>query len=81
MTTSWLPSRCALVESSLAFAAGFLAFLAAVWPDWLESFGIRWDGGSGGLEWALPVVLALVAVFFAARARRHWRIELASSPS
>ena len=81
MKTSWLPSRCALVESSVALAAGFLAIFAAVWPDWLESFGIRWDDGSGALEWALPVLMALTAVFFAARARHRWRIDLASSPS
>lgn len=77
MKTSWLPSRCLLRESILALVAGFLALLAVVRPDWLESFGLQLDHGNGALEWAVPVVMALIAVVFAVRAGRRWRIDFA----
>lgn len=77
MKTSWLPSWCSLVESMVALAAGFFALLAIVWPDWLETFGVHWDYGDGALEWALPITMALIAVVFAVRAGRRWRIDFA----
>lgn len=77
MKTSWLPSWCVLGEAILALAAGFFSLLAMLWPDWLESFGVQLDYGSGGLEWAVPIVLALIAVAFGLRAGRRWRIEFA----
>lgn len=77
MKTSWLPSRCALLETVLAFVAGFSALLAVVWPDWLESFGVHWDYGDGALEWAIPAAMALIAVVFGVRAGRRWRFDVA----
>jgi hypothetical protein len=77
MTRSAPRSRRVLVESILAIAAAGFALLAAVWPDWLEAFGIDPDHGNGTVEWAIPVVLAVVAVVLGLLARRHWRIDRA----
>lgn len=77
MKTSWLPSRRSLLESTLALVAALFAFLAVVWPDWLESFGVHWDYGDGALEWAVPAFMALTAVVLSIRAGRHWRIDFA----
>jgi hypothetical protein len=43
------------------FAAGFFAVLAAIWPTWIEAFGVDPDRGDGSLEWAIGIVLAAVA--------------------
>ena len=77
MKTSRLPSRYSFLESILALMAAFSALLAFIRPDWLELFGVDLDAGNGTLEWAVPVVLALIAVFFAVRAGLHWRADLA----
>jgi len=77
MKTAWLSSRHSLLESILALVAGFLALLAAIWPQWLESFGVRLDNGSGALEWIIPMALALIAIVFGVRAARRWHIAFA----
>jgi hypothetical protein len=61
-------------ESVLAFIAGVLALLTAVWPDWIERVtGLNPDAHSGGVEWSVAAGCALAAVLFAAFARREWR--------
>lgn len=69
------PSRRSLLETTLALAAGFFAVLAAIWPNWIEAFGIDPDRGEGSLEWAIPIVLATAALVLGFAARRHWRID------
>jgi hypothetical protein len=73
-------SRRVVVESVLAGAAAFFALLATVWPDWIESFGVDPDHGNGDAEWAIPLVLAVVAIVLGLIARRHWRIDRARAP-
>jgi hypothetical protein len=79
MKRSRPPSRRSLVEATFALAAGLFAVLAAVWPAWIEAFGVDPDQGSGSLEWAIPIVLAAVALVLGLVARRHWRIDAANA--
>ena len=69
------PSRRSLLETVLALAAGLFAVLAAIWPNWIEAFGVDPDGGDGSLEWAIPIVLAAAALVLGIVALRHWRID------
>jgi hypothetical protein len=71
----WPPSRRSLLETTFALAAGFFAVLAAIWPTWIEALGFDPDRGDGSLEWAIPIVLAALALVFGFVARRHWRID------
>src|SRR5262245_42807953 len=71
------PSRRSLVETALAVAAGVFAVLAALWPAWIEAFGIDPDHGNNSLEWAIPIALAAAAVVLGLVARRHWRVDAA----
>ncbi len=57
-------------EVILAAACAVLAVATAIHPDWIESLtGLDPDAGSGSAEWAVTLVLALVAVALAAGAR------------
>ena len=48
--------------------------MRVVWKDWIEIvFGVDPDQGSGALEWAVVVVLAIGAVTGAALARSEWK--------
>jgi hypothetical protein len=73
------PSRRSLMETTLALAAGLFAVLAAIWPDWIEAFGIDPDHGDGSLEWTIPIVLAAAALVLGFVARRHWRLDSATA--
>ena len=75
MSTSIPRSRRVRFELALSVASLALAVLALAWPDWLEAFGIDPDHGNGAVEWAIPVVLALVAAASGFLAHRHWRID------
>jgi hypothetical protein len=77
MKSSWLTSRYPLLESVLALAMVSFALLAMVWPNWLESFGVRLDYGNGALEWAVPIAMALIALVFSVRVGRRWRVDFA----
>ena len=72
-------SRRVMIESVLAIAAAAFALLAAVWPDWLEAFGVDPDHGDGTAEWAIPLVLAVAAIALGLLARRHYRMDRARS--
>jgi hypothetical protein len=64
----------AIAEATLALASLVLFALAIVLPRWIESLlGADLDGGSGALEWVLPLVFAALTGTFATRARAHWR--------
>jgi hypothetical protein len=70
------PRRRTRIQEVLAACSAALAVLAALAPQWIEAFGIDPDQGSGFLEWALPVALAVAAVLLtlaAKRNRRAWR--------
>jgi hypothetical protein len=73
------PSRRSFLETTFALAAGFFAILAAAWPAWIETFGIVPDHGDGSLEWAIPIMLAAVALVLGLVARRHWGIDAAKA--
>ncbi len=77
MMTSWRSSRYSLLSGIPAVVAGCFAVLAAVWPDWLETFGVHWDYGDGALEWAVPLAMAVIAAALGARAARRWRVDFA----
>ena len=62
-------------ETVLAVLAATLAVVTLVWPTWIEGvFGVEPDGGNGGAEWWLVVVLAVVALTSAILARRDYRL-------
>jgi H+/Cl- antiporter ClcA len=69
------PSRRSLMETTFALTVGFFAVLAAIWPHWIEAFGVDPDRSDGSLEWAIPIVLAAAALVLGFVARRHWRID------
>jgi hypothetical protein len=75
MKRYWPPSRRSLLETTFAALAGLFAVLAAIWPTWIEAFGIDPDRGDGSLEWVIPIVLAATAVVLGFVARWHWRID------
>ena len=79
MKRSRPPSRRSFLETIFALGAGFFAVVATVWPAWIEAFRFDPDHGDGSLEWAIPVVLAAVALVLGLVARRHWRIDAAKA--
>jgi hypothetical protein len=57
-------------EVVLAAASAVFAITTAIHPDWIESLtGLDPDYGSGSAEWAVTLILALVAVALAVGAR------------
>jgi undecaprenyl pyrophosphate phosphatase UppP len=62
------------IEGGLAVLAGVLAIVTLFWHDWIETvFRVDSDEGSGAFEWAIVIVLALVAIGLAVAARVEWR--------
>lgn len=62
------------LEAALSTVSAVMAVVTLVTRDWIEVvFGVDPDHGSGALEWALVVGLALVAVTLGAMARLEWR--------
>jgi hypothetical protein len=50
------------------------AIATLFWPHWIELvFHDDPDSGSGGLEWAIVLVLLTVSLLLALEARREWR--------
>ena len=59
-------------EVGLGALSVTVLLLTVVWPDWIEAvFGLDPDGGNGGLEAAIVVVLAICAVAAPTMARRE----------
>jgi len=63
----------------LAVAATVFAVAAALWPQWIEAFGVDPDHGDGLLEWAVPGLLALAALILAGAGYRRRRLEMAGA--
>jgi hypothetical protein len=64
----------ARIETALAVVAGVLAVVTLFWPTWIESlFGAAPDAGGGEAEWAVVLVLALIAAAAGLLARRDYR--------
>lgn len=61
------------IESALTAVTGLLALLTAIWPHWLEVFGIAPDYQSGSTEWQIVGVLFIGFLAFAIAARVEWR--------
>jgi undecaprenyl pyrophosphate phosphatase UppP len=69
-----MPRRRFYVEGGLAVLASVLAVVTLFWHDWIETvFRVDPDSGSGALEWAIVIVLALAAIGLALAARVEWR--------
>jgi hypothetical protein len=61
-------------EVGLGAISAVLLIITAAWPDWIEKvLGIDPDGGSGSLEWAIVIVLAVCAVTLPLLAGNEWR--------
>ena len=64
----------ARIEVVLAGAFAALAVLTALWPQWIEELtGLEPDAGSGLVEWAIVVVLAVLAATATVLARSNLR--------
>ena len=63
------------LEMALALSAGALGIITIFWHDWIEALS-GWDPDqhSGSVEWAVVVVLLVVAVAIGLVARRHWKL-------
>jgi hypothetical protein len=59
-------------EAVLAGAFAVAATITAIFPQWIEAFGLEPDQGDGTAEWAIVVVLGLVALVSAGFSRRHF---------
>jgi hypothetical protein len=61
------------LELCVGVGCAVLAVLTVFWPQWIEEvLGVDPDAGSGALEWAIVVVLAVSAIALPLRARVHW---------
>jgi len=68
-------STRATVESAFGSAAGLLALVTAVWPDWIEVLtGIDPDRHNGSIEWVAVAALLAVAVSLGADVYRLRRL-------
>ena len=69
-------------EVGLGAMSAMLLIITAAWPDWIEKvLGIDPDGGSGSLEWAIVIVLAVCAVTLPLLARNEWRRARVGGPT
>ncbi len=62
------------VETSLATLSAIVAFLTALWHDWIEIvFRVDPDHHSGALEWAVVAACIAATITCIALARREWQ--------
>ena len=64
------------IESVLAALFALGALLTAVFPHWIEAFGLEPDGREGSAEWAIVAALAVAALASAILSRSHYVSEL-----
>ncbi len=68
------PGRIFWAESMLTGLTAVLSVLTMTWPDWIEAVtGFDPDHHGGSFEWELTLALGVLALSFAALARRSWQ--------
>jgi hypothetical protein len=68
-----LPARF-WIEAALAATTGVLFVITLISREWIELLtGWDPDGGSGALEWAIVIALAVATAVFGLLARAQWR--------
>lgn len=73
-------SKRATVESALGLAAGLLALVTTVWPDWIELLtGIDPDHHNGSIEWFAVAALLTVAASLGADIYRLRRLATSTT--
>lgn len=69
-----ITSRRVKIEAALVGLCAALFLTAVAFPDWIEVvLGVEPDGGSGVVEWLIPVALAAAGLCLSIPARRDWR--------
>lgn len=67
-------------ESVLGGLSAVLCAVTVLWRDWIEvAFRVDPDAGSGALEWAIVLALAVAAIAAGALARAEWRRATATA--
>ena len=62
------------IEVVLAAVTAALLLLTLISREWIEEvFGVEPDAGSGALEWAIVIALAVAMVAFSLLARAEWK--------
>jgi len=62
------------IEVILAAVTAALLLLTLISREWIEEvFGVEPDAGSGALEWAIVIALAVAMVAFSLLARAEWK--------
>jgi hypothetical protein len=62
------------IEVILAVVTAALLLLTLISREWIEEvFGVEPDAGSGALEWAIVIALAVATVAFSLLARAEWK--------
>lgn len=68
------------VEAALAPLTGVMTVVTLISREWIEFlFGVDPDGGSGLLEWAIVIALAVATLLLSVLARIEWRQAVADS--
>ena len=60
------------IEAVLAALFAVATVLTAIFPEWIEAFGLEPDGGDGSAEWAVVLVLGLGTALIALWSRRDY---------
>jgi hypothetical protein len=60
------------IEAVLAGLFALATVVTAIFPEWIEVFGLEPDGGDGSAEWAIVVVLGIATLVSAVLSRTHF---------